>query len=186
MLGYSIKNGCKYLYFHPKHFKITFKSNSHLMSISRVGLVNPSIPTFPNLNLTKTLTNLLVAWKFTEKDYHNLFFFLRSFMEAQNQIRIWRWFPVVAEQICQPQLSAISLWQKQWQIYLLLGISMKNVWNNHYLQLNTTPRSSKSNSYLMSICRCGPVIPSIVWSQLQGRANFWLEISVIFFWKAYW
>ena len=101
-------------------------------------------------------------------------------MEAQNQIHIWRWFPVVAEQICQPQLSAISLWQEQWQIYLLLGISIKNVWNNLYLQLNTTPRSSKSNSYLMSICQCGPVIPSIVWSQLQGRANFWLETSVFF------
>ena len=99
-------------------------------------------------------------------------------MEAQNQIHIWRWFPVVAERICQPQLSAISLWQEQWQIYLLLGISIKNVWNNLYLQLNTTPRSSKSNSYLMSICQCGPVIPSIVWSQLQGRANFWLETSV--------
>ena len=67
LLGNLVKNGFKNLYFHPKHFKSPFKSNSYLISVSHPGPVNPSTPTFPNINLTKTMRNLLVAGKITEK-----------------------------------------------------------------------------------------------------------------------
>ena len=42
-------------------FEIIFKPNSYLMSISRRGRVNLSIPAFSNISLTETMTNLLVA-----------------------------------------------------------------------------------------------------------------------------
>ena len=48
---------------HPKLFKIIFKPNSYLMSISRRGPVNPSIPNFDNINLAETTTNVVVDLK---------------------------------------------------------------------------------------------------------------------------
>ena len=59
---FNFKNLCLY----PKSFHITLKPNSYLMSISRRGPVNPSTPTFPNINLTKPIKNLLVILKITE------------------------------------------------------------------------------------------------------------------------
>ena len=53
LLGNSIQNDWKNLYLHPKLFKITFKSNSYLMSISRRGTVNTSTSTFPISTLQK-------------------------------------------------------------------------------------------------------------------------------------
>ena len=66
LLGYSIKTGCKNLYLHSEPFKITFKSSSHLTSISWCCLVTPSTHNFPNINLTKTMTNLLTSWLYHE------------------------------------------------------------------------------------------------------------------------
>ena len=37
------------------------------MLLSHDGLVNPSTPTFYNLNLTETITNLVVASKLNKK-----------------------------------------------------------------------------------------------------------------------
>ena len=37
------------------------------MSLSHRGLVNPSTPTFNKTNLTETITNLIVVWKFNQK-----------------------------------------------------------------------------------------------------------------------
>ena len=67
MLWNLIKSDCNNLYLHNKSFKTTLKSNSHLTSIFRCGPVNSSSPTFPNINLIKTTTNLLAVWKITEK-----------------------------------------------------------------------------------------------------------------------
>ena len=74
LLGNSIKNNCKNLYFQPKPFKITFKSSWHLTSISLRFLVTQSTDTFPNINLTKKMTNLLIVWKITEEDCDDLYF----------------------------------------------------------------------------------------------------------------
>ena len=63
----SLRNDCNNFCLHPKPFKMISKSNSYLMSISRHGPVNPSIHTFPNINITKTNKNLLVISKITEK-----------------------------------------------------------------------------------------------------------------------
>ena len=63
----SVSNGWNNLYLHPKPFKSMFKPNSYLMSIRCPGLVNPSVPTFLNINLTKTIRNLLLASKITKK-----------------------------------------------------------------------------------------------------------------------
>ena len=52
---------------HPKPIRNTLKSNSYLTLIFRRGPVNSSSPIFPNINFTKTMTNLLVVSKITEK-----------------------------------------------------------------------------------------------------------------------
>ena len=43
------------------------------MSISRRGQVTPLSPTFPNINLTKAIRNLLVVSNITKNDCNNLF-----------------------------------------------------------------------------------------------------------------
>ena len=64
---------------HPKSFKITSKSNSSLMSISRRGPVNPSILTFPIINLTKPIKSLLLLRKSLKNGYNKLYFLLYTF-----------------------------------------------------------------------------------------------------------
>ena len=64
-MGNPIKNGCKNLYLQPKVFKTTLKPNSYLPLNFRCSLWNPSSPTF--LNITKTMTNLSVVKKISEK-----------------------------------------------------------------------------------------------------------------------
>ena len=54
-----IKNCWINLYLRSNSFKSTFKPNSCLISISRCGLVNSSTHTFANINLIKTMANLL-------------------------------------------------------------------------------------------------------------------------------
>ena len=70
----SIKISCKNLYYNPKPFRIIFKSNSYLMSVSHRGPVNPSASTFPNINITKTIKNLLVISKIIKKWLKNSLF----------------------------------------------------------------------------------------------------------------
>ena len=67
MLGNPIKNGCKNLYLFPKPYRITFILKSYVMSSSCCGPVNPSTPTFPNINFTKATRNLLFISKITKK-----------------------------------------------------------------------------------------------------------------------
>ena len=43
------------------------------MSISCLGQVNSSTPTFGNINLRETMANLMVAWKFNQKWLQNLY-----------------------------------------------------------------------------------------------------------------
>ena len=76
MLKNLIKNGCRNLCMHLKPFKIIFKPNSYLMSIFRRSPVNPSTRTFPNINLTKTIKNLLGVSKIIENSCNNFYFHL--------------------------------------------------------------------------------------------------------------
>ena len=61
------QNGCKNLYLHPNPFKSSSKSSSYRTSISRCCPVAASSHTFPNINLRKTMGNLPIVWKITEK-----------------------------------------------------------------------------------------------------------------------
>ena len=70
---------------------------------------------------------------------------LRSSIEAHN----WCHFLVEAQEIHQRKLLAITIWQKQWQIYLLLGNLIKNGWNNLHLHSKYFKSTFKSNSYLI-------------------------------------
>ena len=54
-------------YLQPKPLNAASKSHSYLISLSRRCLVNPSTPTFPNINLTITIENLPVVSNVTEK-----------------------------------------------------------------------------------------------------------------------
>ena len=128
----SLKHGYNNLYLYNKLFKTTMKPNSHLTSISCRGLVNPSTLTFSNVNLKKQLEIHMLFQMSLKKAAIISICFLRSFIEAQSQIHIWCQFPVVPRSICKLQFLAISIWQKQWQVYLLLGNSIKKYWNNLY------------------------------------------------------
>ena len=63
----SPKYGCNNLYYHPFNLPKAYKLFSYLTSRSHRGPVNPSTPTFGNMNLIETMTNLIVAWKFSQK-----------------------------------------------------------------------------------------------------------------------
>ena len=67
MIGNSIKSCWKYLYFHPKSFKITSKPNSYLMPICGRGSVNTSTHTFCNIDLTHQM-----AYAYYENIIRNL------------------------------------------------------------------------------------------------------------------
>ena len=51
---------------HFKFFKVIFKSDSYLMSLSCFGPVTPSTTNFPDTNHKKAIGNLLVVSKITE------------------------------------------------------------------------------------------------------------------------
>ena len=63
----SLKNGSNNLYFHSYTMDERQKPFSYMTSLSRRGPVNPSILTFGNINLTETIKNLIVSWKFSQK-----------------------------------------------------------------------------------------------------------------------
>ena len=77
LLGKSIKNDSNSLYLYNKLFKIALKPNLYITSIFCRGLVYPSILTFPIVNLSKTVRNLYVFWKVTEKSCSNLYLLLK-------------------------------------------------------------------------------------------------------------
>ena len=66
LLGFwkSLKNGSNNLCFHPYVSDWSERSFPYQRSFSRRGPVNPSIPNFNNINLTKTITNLIIVGKF--------------------------------------------------------------------------------------------------------------------------
>ena len=45
---------------------ISISTISYLTSLSHPGPVNPSTPTFPNINLTETITNLISVWELNQ------------------------------------------------------------------------------------------------------------------------
>ena len=63
----SLNNGCNNLNFHFYTFDMICKSFSYLTTLNRHGSVNPSTLTFDGINLTKTMTNLIVASKINQK-----------------------------------------------------------------------------------------------------------------------
>ena len=90
------------------------------MSISCRGLVNQSTHTFfPNINLTKTMTNLLVVSKITEKWLHSFMFpllYVISFgksnsKDIRNRI-------IIPEMHCSHWFSMIDYLKEKIVIYL--------------------------------------------------------------------
>ena len=61
------KDSIKNLNLNAMTYKVTLKRNSYLTSLSHPGAINPSTPTFDNMSLTETMTNLLAAWQFNQK-----------------------------------------------------------------------------------------------------------------------
>ena len=73
LFGKLLKNGYNHLYLLKKIYYRSSKSNSYLISISIRGLVNVSTPTFSNINLTKTTTNLLLLGNSIKVESNNLY-----------------------------------------------------------------------------------------------------------------
>ena len=63
----SPKNGCNNTYYYPFTLSKGPKLFSYLTSFSRRGSVITSTPNFPNINLTRTITNLPVVSNLTKK-----------------------------------------------------------------------------------------------------------------------
>ena len=55
------------IYFHSHTLYERKKSLSYLTSLFRHGPVNPSSLTFRDINLTETITNLIVDWKSNQR-----------------------------------------------------------------------------------------------------------------------
>ena len=62
----SPKYGWNNLYYHSFNLPKRWKLFSYQTSPSRRGPINTSSPTFPNINLKKTITNLPVVSNVTE------------------------------------------------------------------------------------------------------------------------
>ena len=122
--GKSIKNGCNNLYLQSNTFNMNSKSFSCLVSPSCRGPVNPSTPTFGNINLTETMTNLLLNWNLIKSDCNNLYLHNKSFKTTLKpysyQRSIFRRGPVNPSTPTFP----ISILQKQWKIVC----SLENHW----------------------------------------------------------
>ena len=62
------------IFLHPNTFNMSWKLFSYLVSVSRRDPVNPSIPTFPNISLTKKWPIYLLFGKSLKKGCNNLYF----------------------------------------------------------------------------------------------------------------
>ena len=58
---------CNDLNFYSFTFNMSYRSFYFLMALFSRGRVNLSTPTFRNMNLTKTVADLTVNWKFNQK-----------------------------------------------------------------------------------------------------------------------
>ena len=81
LFGKSLKKGCNDLYFHPFNFNLSSKTFSYLTSFSCRGWVNPSTPTFGNIDLTEIIIDLHVAWKFNsvKNGWNNVYLHSKPF-----------------------------------------------------------------------------------------------------------
>ena len=138
MLRNSTKNDCINLYWHHKPFKITFKSDSYLVSISRRGLVTPSTLFFPISISKKQLSIYLLFRMSLTCGYKNLYFHPYTFDERKKSFsyltslsrrgtakitekgRNDLYFNSFTFNMSHKSFSfltallAISIWQKQW------------------------------------------------------------------------
>ena len=129
------------------------------MSISRCGPVNPSTPTFPNINFTKRMTKMLLQ-KSLKNGCNNLCFCHYTFNMVYKSF---------------PQLTSLSRRGSVNPSISIFGITnlkeaMANsiaAWKFNQKQLKSLflhPEAFKfifrSNSCLPSISRCCPVTPS--------------------------
>ena len=133
MLGKLHQKCCDIFYLHPKIFNLSLKSNLLLTLVSCRGVVNASIPTFSNISLTQSMKNVLIAWRITQKMVVVISICsLRLLLWAENQVYIWRQFPVCCPvNPSNPILCNINL--AQTNKHLVLRKSLKNDCNNLFL-----------------------------------------------------
>ena len=119
LLENLIKNNCNNLCFHNKSFKITLKPNSYLTSIFHRSPVNQSTPTFSNISLTKTMTNLFLVLNITEKNCNILYLLLKVFHRSSEPnsylISIFYCGPVI---LWAPTFSDMSLTQTSTNLFI--------------------------------------------------------------------
>ena len=75
----------------------------YLASLSRCSPVNLSTPTFGNINLTETVTNLLVVWK-VKNECNNLYFHSKSFKKTNLKPKSY----LVSVFRCSPEIPSTS------------------------------------------------------------------------------
>ena len=161
MFGNSIKNGCRNLYLNPKYFQIKLISDVNLPSWPCI-FVNLL---FPNIKIQTYKNNLKFTCCFEKSRKNsssNLYFHPDTFDLIYKFFLICCHFLLVAQYIRQHQLLAISVSQKQCQIYLLLRKSTKSNCNNLYLKNKPFKINLKTNSYLTSFFCSDSVNPSIL------------------------
>ena len=101
-------------------------------------------------------------------------FILLTWIWFRNHFLIWRHFPLVTRSIRQSKLSAVSIRQKQWQIYLLLGKSIKNDDSNLYFP-NKSFKNYLETKFMSTVnyLSCPGKSVNSYFSQYQSYKNNW-------------
>ena len=149
-----------HLYFHNKPFRITLKPNSYKMPVFLRSFLNLTTPTFPNINFTKKVKNLLIVLKIIEKCCNIVYLLpIRFSIEVQDQVHTWCRFSK------SPSKSVSSnFWQyhpdrNNYKFTCCLEIQSKWL-KNLCLHPKFFKISLKPNSYLTLVSRRCPVSPS--------------------------
>ena len=122
----------------------------------------PPFSKYQNSDLKNNLKFTCCFEKSRKNSSSNLYFHPDTFDLIYKFFLICCHFLLVAQYIRQHQLLAISVSQKQCQIYLLLRKSTKSNCNNLYLKNKPFKINLKTNSYLTSFFCSDSVNPSIL------------------------
>ena len=116
--------------------------------------------TFPYVNLTKKMTNLLIVWKITEKDCNDLYFHSCTFnMSYKSFSFLMTLSPRGHVNSSTTTFGNINLTETGIDLIIDSNFN-KNGCKNLYLYPKSSKITFKPNSYMMSICWRGQVDPS--------------------------
>ena len=138
------------------------------MSVSRCDMLNSPNSTFPNINITKAMENLLVVANSLKNGCNNLCFYAFTFNISYKPFSYhFRHFTVVAGKSVNPNFRQCKSYKNNDIFNYWLETQNGN--KNLYLHPKPVKNTFKPNSNLMSNFRYGPLIPHFY--QYQSYKN---------------